>query len=402
VLDAAVVTPAPAAAEVAAPAPPPRNRSIDLVRGVVMALMVLDHARDFFFASEIDPTDILRAPPILFLTRWVTHFCAPGFVLLAGAAAYLYGRKRSASELRRFLLTRGLWLIVLEVTVVRFGWLRDLTYGFTFLQVIWAIGWSMVLLAPLSSLPPRVLAAIGAAIIVLHNALDGIEATSFGGFRFLWAVLHDPSRFEPFQDRVVYVAYPLIPWVGVIALGFGVGALFARPIAERRRALLAIGVGLSIAFAVLRGINAYGNPLPWGEHPEPIRTLMSFLNCEKYPPSLDYLLMTLGPIFVLLGLLESWTPPAWIARPFDVFGRVPLFFYVGHLYLVSLGGMFLAYARWGPLAMDPDGHDGNPGLPLWGLYLTWIVVLAILYPACRWFAGLKERRGKDWWWLAYV
>jgi uncharacterized membrane protein len=388
----------------ASPALPsaPRNRSIDLVRGAVMALMVLDHARDFFFSSSVEPTDILRAPPILFLTRWVTHFCAPGFVLLAGAAAFLYGRKRTPGELRWFLFTRGVWLVFLEFTVVRFGWLRDLTYGLTFLQVIWAIGWSMVLLAPLSSLSPRVLAGIGGVIVLAHNLLDRVDAADFGSFRFAWAVLHEPGRFEPVTDRVIYIAYPLIPWVGVMALGFGVGELFTRAVAERRRMLFGIGLGLGVAFCLLRGFNGYGDPRPWGDQLEYVRTVMSFLNCEKYPPSLDYLLMTLSPIFLALGVLETWSPPAWLARPFDVFGRVPLFFYVAHLYLVSLGGMVLAYQRWGPLAMDPDGHDGNPELPLWGLYLTWLVALAILYPACRWFAGLKERRSKDWWWLSYV
>ena len=382
----------------------PRQRAMDLVRGLVMAIMVLDHARDFDFGFRVDPTDLSETWPFLFFTRWITHFCAPGFVLLAGASAYLYGRKRTARERRRFLLTRGLWLVVLELTVVHFGWDPEPAYSFVLLQVIWAIGWSMVILAPISSLSPRVLVTLGAAMVVLHGLLDPIHVESGVG-RFVWSVVHEQHAFSPREGMRVVVAYPLVPWVGVMAMGFGLGELYTREPALRRRALIAIG-GTAIAlFVLIRGLNGYGDPEPWSAQSSPTFTLMSFLNCTKYPPSLDYLLMTLGPLVLLLAALERFELPAIARRVLETYGRVPLFFYVAHLYVLSISAATFACLRWGVhdgLASRPEGHHGCPEWPLEGVYAVWVSVLALLYVPCARFAALKERRAKDWWWLSYL
>lgn len=389
-----------------ATAPPAaRHRAMDLVRGLVMVVMVLDHTRDFYFGMRIDPTDLSETWPFLFFTRWITHYCAPGFVMLAGASAYLYGRKRTAAERRRFLLTRGLWLVVLELTLVHFGWDPEPAYSFVLLQVIWAIGWSMVLLAPISSLSPRVLVAIGAAIVVGHGLLDPIHLGASGAERFLWAVVHEQHAFSPAEGVRVIVAYPLVPWVGVMALGFGLGELYTIEARTRLRALVGLGAGAIAAFVVVRGLDGYGDPEPWSAQSSGAYTLMSFLNCTKYPPSLDYLLMTLGPLLLLLAAFERFALPSAIARALETFGRVPLFFYVVHLYLLSISAATFAYLRWGgehAFAPPPDGHRGCPEWSLPATYAAWASAIAILYLPSRWFAALKEKRAKDWWWLSYL
>ena len=372
--------------------PAPRHRAMDLVRGLVMIVMVLDHTRDFYFGFHVDPTDLTETWPFLFFTRFITHYCAPGFVMLAGASAYLYGRKRTPSERRRFLLTRGLWLVLLELTVVHFGWDPEPRYSFVLLQVIWAIGWSMVLLAPISSLSPRMLVAIGATLVIGHGLLDSIHLGTDGAERFLWSVVHEQHAFRPREGLRVMVAYPLVPWVGVMALGFGLGELYAGDARTRLRTLVGIGVGAILAFIVIRGIDRYGDPSPWATQASPVFTLMSFLNCTKYPPSLDYLLMTLGPILLVLAAFERFTLPEPVAKVLETFGRVPLFFYVAHLYLLSVSAMAVSALQG---TEDPDGSLGQ-------VYAVWACAVALLYLPCRWFAQLKERRGKDWWWLSYT
>lgn len=378
---------------------------MDLVRGLVMVVMVLDHTRDFYFGMRVDPTDLSETWPFLFFTRWITHFCAPGFVMLAGASAYLYGRKRTAAERRRFLLTRGLWLVVLELTLVHFGWDPEPEYSFVLLQVIWAIGWSMVLLAPISSLSPRMLVVIGAAIVIGHDLLDSVHLGSSGIERFLWSVVHEQRAFSPQEGVRVIVAYPLVPWVGVMALGFGLGELYAGEAKPRLRTLVGIGLVAIAAFVMIRALDGYGDPAPWVAQSGATYTVMSFLNCTKYPPSLDYLLMTLGPLLLLLAALERFSLPTVIARVLETFGRVPLFFYVAHLYLLSLSAATFAFVRWGSeqaFAPPPEGHRGCPEWSLGPTYIVWVSAIAILYLPCRWFAALKERRGKDWWWLSYT
>jgi uncharacterized membrane protein len=383
--------------------------SIDLVRGVVMVLMLLDHARDFFAQVSVSPTDLARTTVPLFLTRWVTHFCAPAFVFLAGTAAFLHGLRHQGEGLWRFLLLRGLWLILLELTLLRFTWLPDLGYHFVILEVIWALGCSMVVLAALSLLPRPwgvpVIAAIGAVMVGGHNLLDRIAPGDLGALAPLGTILHRPGPIVLGPGHLVLVAYPLVPWIGVMALGYAFGALAARPARQRRRLMIGLGLAAVAGFVVLRAVNVYGDPRSWSSQPRgAVFTALSFVNCQKYPPSLLFLLMTLGPLVLSLGLLDgiAGLSQARALRPLVVFGRVPFFFYVTHLFLLRVVSAPMALARWGParaFQLPPD-HAGSPEFPLWAAYLAWGAALLVLYPLCRWFAALKARRGDRW--LSYL
>lgn len=380
-----------------------RLGSVDMLRGVVMVVMALDHVRDYFTEVRFDPTDLSQAGTALFLTRWITHVCAPAFVFLAGTSAFFAGAHRSRGELARFLLTRGLWLVVLEFTVVRWAWMFNLNYTteFLFVQVIWVIGVSMMVLAALIWLPLPAIAAVGIATIAGHNALDGVTPASLGAWGPVWAVLHVQTTVSIGAQRAVFVAYPLLPWIGVMAAGYAFGALLTVPAAERRRRLLLLGGALTLAFVVLRATNLYGDPSPWTGQGSPGRTLLSFLNTTKYPPSLLFLLMTLGPSIMALPLLEGLSGP--VARFFRTIGRVPLFYYVLHLYLIHAAALAI-----GTLAGFPPSAFLTVWLRLpegWGyslpvVYLLWAGVVLALYPACRWFAGVKARRRDAW--LSYV
>lgn len=375
-----------------------RTRSIDLLRGAVMVLMLLDHARDFVVGMGA-PTHLATTTVPLFLTRWVTHYCAPVFVLLAGVGAYLHATKHGLPRTRHFLVSRGLWLVLLELTVVRFAWIPDPFYRVIVLQVIWVLGWSMVVLAGLSYLPLRVVIGLGFAVVLGHNLLDPLNRQDFGSLEPAWDLLHEQAALK-WQGRTVWVVYPLLPWLGVISLGFGLGKLFTLPATTRQRALFWLG-GLALAaFVTLRLSNLYGDPEPWSVQPRGSAfTFLSFLNCQKYPPSLAYLLMTLGPALLALALLEK--SRSALLAPLELFGRVPLFFYVAHLYLLRVGAGLLAYARFGSAAFQPPpGHAGIPGYPLWGAYLALTIALLLLYPACRWFARKKAKGGS--WLLSYL
>jgi len=377
-----------------------RARSIDALRGTAMVLMVLDHARDFFVGMRGSATNLATTNVVLFFTRWATHFCAPVFVLLAGTAAYLHSQKRGAKATRRFLWTRGLWLILLELTVVRFAWVPDPFYHFSVLQVIWALGWSMLALAALSHLPRRWVVAVGALIVLGHNLLDPIDHRQLAGIAEpIWDFLHEPADLH-LGARTVYIAYPIVPWIGVMALGFGLGKVFEMPAAERQRWLLRLGLGAVLAFLALRGSNLYGNPEPWTVQPRgSVFTFLSFLNCEKYPPSLAYLLMTLGPALLLLRAFDRTQARA--LAPLELFGRVPLFFYVAHLYLLRFSALPIAVLRFGKSAFEPPpGHAGSPGYGLWAAYAAWACALLLLYPLCRWFARKKAASRSAW--LSYL
>jgi uncharacterized membrane protein len=389
----------PTAAASPVPAGPRRLDHVDLLRGLVMVLMVLDHARDYFSAAHFDPTDLTRTNLALFTTRWVTHYCAPVFVFLAGASAWMAGTRRSRSQLARFLLSRGLWLILIEVTVVSFGWYLSTrwTYGAR-AQVIWAIGASMVVLAGLVHLPRPAVAGIGLALVVDHNLLDGIPPEAFGAFAPLWHALHVPG---PLGIIPVYVTYPVLPWIGVMALGYAAGpAVFSRQANAPRRLALA-GALLALGFVALRTLNAYGDPGLRLEHGTPTLLAMSFMNVTKYPPSLLFVLMTLGPALVILALLHRARGP--LTDVFVTFGRVPFLFYVAHLYLVHglavLAGMaqgFPGSAIRTVYRQLPQGYGF--GLPV--VYLVWLGVVVALYPVCRRYAALKAQRRA--WWLSYL
>ncbi|HET6521340.1 MAG TPA: heparan-alpha-glucosaminide N-acetyltransferase domain-containing protein, partial [Geminicoccaceae bacterium] len=319
-LPAAAGSAAPAASWIGKAPPPGRVRldSIDLLRGVVMVLMLLDHTRDFFTAGGFNLRDV--HDPAVFITRWVTHFCAPVFVFLAGLSAFLHGaRGRTVPEVSRYLFTRGLWLVLLEVTVVRFAWTFSLYPDFVLLQVIWAIGVSMVVLAGLIRLPRSAVGAIGIGMIACHNLLDGIQAEQLGRLGWLWSVLHQPALLHPAPGVAVFALYPLIPWIGVMAAGYALGPVMLR--GDRRRWLVGLSVGVSLGFVLLRAANVYGDPAPWVPQDGVVATVLSFVNAEKYPPSALYLAMTLGPALVALAAFES--ARGAVARFLVLFGRVP-------------------------------------------------------------------------------
>lgn len=385
-----------------------------------MVLMAIDHTRDFFHrgAMQGDPELLADPGPVLFFTRWVTHFCAPIFVFLAGTGAYLsLGRGKSPRDLSWFLVTRGLWLVVLELTIVKFGFARTLDPHFFFGQVIWVLGWGMVLLAALVHLPHPAIIAFGAVLVLGHNAFDGFGAggafdpaalgtgaappTRVFSWAGLWALLHVPGNLQLAPTVSFYVRYPLVPWIGVLALGYAFGPVLQLPEAARRRWLLRGGLALTAAFVLLRATNLYGDPRPWSVQADPVRTLISFLNTQKYPPSLLYLLMTLGPGLLLLRAFERVQGgPASVLL---VFGRVPLFYYVLHLPLLQLMAGVLIGVTAGAAGFAPGPEGGPPVGWGWGLgtvYLAWLTMLALLYLPCRWFMGVKARR-KDWW-LSYL
>ncbi|MGA7300095.1 MAG: heparan-alpha-glucosaminide N-acetyltransferase domain-containing protein [Candidatus Sulfotelmatobacter sp.] len=377
-----------------------RIESVDVVRGVIMILMALDHVRDFFGVPGVSPTNPATTTIPLFFTRWVTHFCAPVFFLLTGTGAYLSLRKKTARELSRFLLTRGLWLIFLEVVVVRcFGWQFNFDYHLTLLNVLWALGWAMITLSALVYLPASVVGAFGVVMIATHNLFDSVESTSR-----IWTILHSAPGFllnEP--GHIIFVAYALIPWVGVTAAGYGLGQIYRWPSDRRRALLLPLSICLTATFFILRGINLYGDPLRWKTQRSAAFTALSFLNTTKYPPSLLFLLMTLGPALFFLWAVDT-RMPQWL-QPALIIGKVPMFYYLLHIPLIHLIAVVFCYARYGHVHWMFE----SPGLgqfpitppPGWGyslpiVYLLWTLVVLTLYPLCRWFAALKQRCSDAW------
>jgi uncharacterized membrane protein len=388
-----------------------RMSSLDLLRGLVIVVMALDHVRDSFMLGAVqDPTADPNVSPLLFATRWITHFCAPAFVFLAGTSAGLMARRRSPAELASFLLTRGLWLILLEVLVIStatsFAPAGVEGFGgriYIHLQVIWVIGASMVILAGAQFLGRRACLAIGAAIVLGHNLLDAIwpAAMTSASTAPLWAVLH-ARQFYDVGPFAIYFNYSLLPWSGVMLLGYGTAGLFELPPQQRDRSLLRIGMLLVIAFILLRALNGYGDPHPWAVNPtRTAASIMSFLATTKYPPSLLYLLMTLGPAAILCASADRLRGP--IKDALVTLGRAPLAFYIAHFYLIHVGAILVGIAQGfaaeqflTPYRFFPKGY----GVSLAGVYLVWITLVAILYPLCRWVAAVKSRR-QDWW-LSYV
>jgi uncharacterized membrane protein len=381
--------------------------AVDLLRGVIMILMALDHTRDYFGDAAANPTDLATTTAPLFFTRWVTHFCAPVFFLLSGTGAYLSLGRRSPAELSRFLLTRGLWLVALEITVVRFLWQFNVDYRVTLLNVLWALGWSMVALAALVRLPVRLTTALGVAMIALHNLADGVRPAAFGALAPLWTVLHQPGFLVTTPRFTVFTAYPLVPWIGVMAVGYGLGPVLAWPRARRRAFLLGAGAALTLAFVVLRALDVYGDPSGWAAQARVGPAWLAFLNTTKYPPSLLFLLMTLGPALLALRLADRPVPR--LLRPALVVGRVPFFYYLLHVLLLHALAVAVCYARYGSVhwmfespAIDRFPVTQPPGwpAPLPAVYLAWAAVVLLLYPLCRWYAALKARRPGGW--LSYL
>lgn len=387
-------------APVVAPAGPvaqSRVGSIDLIRGAVMVLMAIDHVRVYSGVPAGGPT------AGIFFTRWITHFVAPAFIFLAGTSAFFYGRKHAG--LSRFLLTRGIWLIFLELTVIRVSWTFNLDFAnYMLAGVIWVIGWCMIIMAPMVRMQPRTLGIVGVAIIVLHNLVMGplINAISLGES---WKVLYLGPREGPLSGTPLIVLYSIIPWIGVMAAGYGFGTVLTLEPARRDRLCLQIGLGATALFLILRGFNLYGDPQPWGGGGR-MPALLSFLNTTKYPASLNFLLMTLGPTIALIPVLERARGRA--TRWLSVFGRVPFFYYVLHIPLIHALALVVSKIRLGEVTpwLFTNHPMGNPSAPegyTWSLgllYLVWAVAVVLLYFPCRWYAGLKARH-QDWW-LKYL
>ena len=404
-----MATVAPAYAPRAVAAGRSRLDSIDLLRGIVMVVMVIDHTRDFVHgpAFRYDPTDLARTSAAIFMTRWITHFCAPVFVFLAGVGAYLQRmRGKTTGELSTFLFTRGVWLVFVELVVLHALVWFNLDFSFIGpLQVIWAIGWSMIVLAALVYLPLPAIAVVGIGMIALHNTLDGVTSQAP-----LWIVLHRPA-FMMLGGSLVWSQYPLVPWIGVMAAGYAFGTVYTLDTDRRVRLVLRTGLALTAAFIVIRAINVYGDPSRWSGQSTALFTAFSFINTTKYPPSLLYLLMTLGPALVALALFERAGPvgPAASGRAraaLVTFGRVPLFFYLWQWVLAHAAAIVANIVAGKPFAyllLMPPAIFNLPwgtGFHLWTVYLCWACIIAVEYPLCVWFADVKRRR-RDWW-LSYL
>ena len=386
-----------------------RILSLDILKGLVMILMTLDHVRDYFHYDSFffDPEDLTQTTPVLFLTRFVTHFCAPVFVLLAGTSANLVGRKMDKKELSIWLLKRGFWLMLLEVTLVKFGWTFNPSYHTVGLLVIWALGAGMVSLAIFIHLPRYVSLAVAALMIFGHNALDGFAPQGNGFLSLLWKLLHvrGPVVFDGFTLRITY---PVIPWLGVMIAGYYFGDLF-RPGFEQKRRLKFLfysGISCLILFVLLRWNNSYGEPVPWSRQASPVYSFLSFINVSKYPPSLLYLLITIGPSLLFLYLFEKMDF-SWLS-PVMTIGRVPMFWYLVHLYVIHLGATLAAVLTGfqasdmvltGFISLEPQlkGYGFSLGV----VYLVWIVICLIMYALSVWYDKYK-RENRDKWWLSYL
>jgi uncharacterized membrane protein len=386
-----------------------RIQSIDALCGLVMIIMALDHVREFFHygAMSFQPDDLSRTTAVLFFTRWVTHICAPVFAFTAGLGVCLrlkYGG--DTAQVPRFLWTRGLWLVLLDLVVIRFAMFFSLTSGPVILSVLWSLGWSMVVLAFLVRTPARVAAVFSVAVILLHNLADGIPAAALGPAGWVWNIMYQTAAI-PVHGAVVITAYPLLPWIAVMAAGYCFGRIILVDEQRCRSRLVRIGISLILAFVILRLLNFYGDPQPWSVQPAPGKTVLSFLRTTKYPPSLEFLLMTLGPAM----LIWAWLDRVLLRKsnPLLVFGRVPLFYFIVHLYVIHALAYLFALVRYGSVEFlkNPLPSLGGPAAPyppgfgydLPVVYVVWILVVALMSAPCRHFARLKERRRE--WWLSY-
>ncbi|POF43784.1 hypothetical protein B0D71_02950 [Pseudomonas laurylsulfativorans] len=374
-----------------------RLLSIDALRGLVILLMLLDHVRETFFLHRqvTDPMDVDTTEPALFISRTLAHLCAPVFVLLTGLSAYLYGQKHQGKrDVSAFLFKRGLFLVLLEFTLVNFAWTLQLPPTVIYMQVIWAIGVCMIALAGLVWLPKPILCALGLVIVAGHNLLDSVHFPTASPMHIPWAILHDRGWIDLFDSLRLRTSYPVLPWIGVIALGYSIGPWFSNQAvaAERQRTLLFAGAGALIGFVALRAVNGYGE-VQWVAHEGITQTLMSFFNITKYPPSLLFLFLTLGVGFILLRALERAQQRKWVST-LAVFGATPMFFYLLHLYVLK--ALYLISVELFGLNQGKFfGYDS-----VWAVWLTAVLLGLTLYLPVRWFAALKARR-RDIGWLKY-
>ena len=385
----------------------PRIQSIDLLKGLVMVIMALDHVRDYFHYSAFffDATDPEQTTWPIFITRFITHFCAPAFSFLAGTSAFMIGKRKLPAELSSFLFKRGLWLVFVEIIIINFGWKFDINFTHIGLQTIWSLGISMIVLAGLIYLPKKIILAISIVIIFGHNLLDNIH---FEG-SYLWSILHEYKQFEFIEGHKVLFAYSLLPWIAVMSLGYCFGSLYdsSFEVKKRKRILNNLGIGSLVLFLILIAINKYGNPVQWTNYGITSKTLMSIFDINKYPPSLLYLLITLGGTFLFLANAEKLKGK--VVDFFCVFGRVPFFYYILHIYLIHLIAVFAAEFTgfgWQVMVSMPIFATRLEALKGYGfnlitVYVVWIIVILLLYPLCKKFDNYKQSH-KEKWWLSYL
>ena len=386
-----------------------RIDSIDLLRGLVMIIMALDHTRDFFHiqAWTQDPLDLATTTPGLFFTRWITHFCAPIFTFLAGTSVWFQAKNKNTKELSSFLIKRGLWLVLVEIVVLNFAFSFDPSYTIIGLQTIWSIGVSMIFLGLLIWLPFPAILAIGLVVVLGHNSLDLYEASKKSDFSLLYSMIHRPGFFPINKSHSLFVLYPVLPWLGIMILGYCFGKLYTTyQKIEQRKVILILGIGVTLFFILLRAINLYGDPKPWSQQETYLYTLFSFIDTQKYPPSLLYAAMTIGPGIIFLSVFEKTKNV--VTEIIVAFGRVPFFYYVLHFFLIHFLSMIFFLTRGhkftegiyeGP-NMLPNFIAAKEGYSLGIVYLIWIGVIIILYPVCKWFSEYKKRHRK--WWLSYL
>jgi uncharacterized membrane protein len=387
-----------------------RIESIDILRGVVMVIMALDHVRDYFHYGSFftDPTDLETTTPLLFFTRFITHYCAPVFVFLAGTSAFLYGSRKTKPELSKFLFSRGIWLIFLEIVVNNFIWTFDFSFSLQIFQVIWAIGFSMVCLSFLIYLPKKVLLVLGIILIAGHNALDGFVMEGQNFRDIIWYLMHQERVLVFNPNLIIILKYPLIPWIGLMVLGYLFGTFYQKEynVTIRRKWLLRLGLGALVMFFVLRGLNVYGDLSPWVIQDTITKTVLSFFNVTKYPPSLLFVCITLGPALLFLYTFE--TTKNRLTDFFLVFGRVPLFYYFLHVLLIhilAIVGILIFGGNWEDMILSAEGFQNasliNYGYSLPIVYLVWVSVVLLLYPFSKKYM-LYKANNKDKWWLSYL
>jgi len=387
-----------------------RIESIDLLRGLIMIIMALDHSRDFFHKEALtgNPLDPATTTPILYFTRWITHFCAPAFVFLSGLSACLQSRRKTKKELGWFLMTRGLWLIFIDLTVMSLGLTGDIYYSLFVLETLWSIGASMVILGLMIRLPFNIILATGLVIFLGHNLLDFAERSRGGVVPFWWSLLHRPAIIPLWSDHSLFIFYPFLSWTGLMLLGYCIGKLFTdMDTVRRKKILLWTGIGVMIFFVALRAANFYGDPVPWSQQKNAMATFFSFMNVQKYPPSLLFLCATIGPMLIFLALVKN--TGSRFVKIVSVYGRVPFFYFIVHFYILHIATIIAYLSRGHSVAEGMKGITGLPfkfanpgeGYSLVIVYLIWIAIVIAMYPLCKWYDRYKTNH-KEKWWLSYL
>ncbi len=390
--------------------PGKRIESVDLLRGIIMIIMALDHTRDFFHKDAFtgDPLNAATTTPILFFTRWITHFCAPAFVFLSGLSAWLQSQRKTKAELGIFLITRGFWLIFIDLTVMSLGLTADISFSILILETLWSIGASMIVLGLVIRLPFNVILALGLLIFFGHNLLDFAEKSRGGSVPIWWSFLHSRTVQPLWGNHNLFILYPFLPWTGLMILGYCCGKIFTNTTEDqRKKILLATGVTAIVFFVALRAANIYGDPVPWSAQKNAMATFFSFMNVQKYPPSLLFLCATIGPLLIFLALVNN--TGSKFSKIISVYGRVPLFYFVVHFYILHISSVLLYLERGHSFS---EGMKGAPnllvkflipgeGYSLGIVYLVWIAIVIVMYPLCKWYDNYKINH-KEKWWLSYL